>query len=60
MNDICECARTLDGKVSKTLVKKIHRQSLAQDEAYHAKVRSWNRRKNIGTEKEFLEFIGLR
>ena len=60
MNDICECARTLDGKVSKTVIKKIHRQSLAQDEAYHKKVRSWNRRKKIGTEKEFLEFLGLR
>jgi len=60
MNDICACSRTLDGKVSKVRIKRIHRESLAQDEAYFAKVRRWNRRKKIGTEKEFLEFIGLR
>ena len=55
-----KCSRTLDGKVNKTYIKKIHRESLAQDEAYSAKVRRWNRRKEIGAEKEFLEFIGLR
>ena len=60
MNDICDCSRTLDGKVSRTYIKKIHRDSLAQDEAYSAKVRRWNRRKGFGTEKEFLEFMGLR
>ena len=60
LSKICDCARTLDGKVGKTHIKKTYRESLAQDEAYHAKVRRWNRRKNIGTEREFLEFIGLR
>ena len=59
MNDICECSRTLDGKVSKRYLKKIHKQSLEQDERYFAKVRRWNRRKNQGTEKEFLKYLGL-
>ena len=60
MSDTCECSRTLDGNVSKVHIKRIHRQSLAQDGAYLAKVRRWNRRKKIGSEREFLEFIGLR
>jgi Fe-S-cluster containining protein len=60
IGDICECAGTFDGKVGKAYIKKIYRQSLSQDEEYHAKVRRWNRRKKIGTEREFLEFIGLR
>lgn len=60
MNEACKCLRTLDGKVSKVYIKRIYRRSLAQDEAYSAKVRRWNRRKKLGTEREFLEFIGLR
>ncbi len=59
MNDVCECSRTLDGKVNKRDIKKIHRVSLEQDETYFAKVRRWNRRKGIGTERDFLEYLGL-
>ncbi len=59
MNDICECGRTLDGKVSTRYLMKIHLQSLQQDEEYFAKVDAWNRRKNPGTEKEFLKYLGL-
>ncbi len=60
VSNLCECAGTLDGKVSKTHIKSIYRQSLAQDEDYKKKVRSWNHRKKIGTKREFLEFLGLR
>lgn len=60
MNDICECGRTLDGKVSERYLKKIHLQSLQQDEEYFAKVRRWNRRKNTGTKSEFLKYLGLK
>ena len=59
MNDICKCSRTLDGKVDKRYIKKIHKQSLAQDESYFAKVRRWNRRKAYGTERDFLKYLGL-
>jgi Fe-S-cluster containining protein len=60
LSQICDCARAFDGEVDEEYIKRIHHESLAQDEAYHAKVRRWNRRRKIGTEKEFLEYLGLR
>lgn len=60
LSDVCECTHTLDGKVGKAYIKGIYRQSLRQDDIYFAKVRRWNRRKTIGTEREFLEFLGLK
>ena len=60
LSQICDCARTFDGAIDEAHIKRIYRESLAQDEAYFTKVRRWNRRRKIGTEKEFLEFIGLR
>ncbi|GAB4330990.1 MAG: hypothetical protein Kow0099_02010 [Candidatus Abyssubacteria bacterium] len=59
LNLPCECRYTLDGRVSKREIKKIHRQSLRQDESYFALVQRWNRRVHPGTEHDFLEFIGF-
>ena len=59
MNLICECAHTLDGKMSKRELKKVHHLSLAQDDSYFAKVRRWNRRRTHGNERDFLEYLGL-
>lgn len=58
-NKACECSHTLDGKINKRYLKQIHRESLAQDEKYFAKVRRWNRRKTQGNERDFLEYLGL-
>lgn len=62
LNEPCTCKHTLDGRVSKREIKKIHRQSLKQDEGYYAKVRRWNRSvrcDNSSTERGFLKFLGL-
>jgi Fe-S-cluster containining protein len=60
MNDVCECSRTLDGKVNTRDLIEIHKQSLEQDERYFAKVRRWNRRKTYGTQRDFLKYLGLK
>jgi Fe-S-cluster containining protein len=59
LNKASACSHTLSGKVSKVELKRLHRLNLAQDEQYSVKVRQWNRRKNPGSEKDFIQFLGL-
>ncbi len=59
LNQASACAHTLDGKISRRDLKKIYRLNLKQDENYLAKVKRWNRRKEAGSEKDFLRFLGF-
>ena len=55
----CECKYELDDKVDLRAVKRVWFQDDRQDNAYFARVSEWGRRKSYGTQKEFLEFVGL-
>ena len=59
INDACECKYELDDKVDLRAVKRVWFQDDRQDDAYFARVAEWGRRERYGTQKEFLEFLGL-
>jgi len=59
LNKAAECGHSWRGHLSKRELKKIHFLNLDRDTRYWARVNRWNRRKKHGSEKEFLEFLGL-
>lgn len=56
-HDACECAGTLDGRVTRAALVKLYREALDEEEAYRDKVRSWNRRPAGATQRDFLEYL---
>ena len=59
INDACECPFELDGHNRLTDLKKTWYWDDKQDDAYFTRITRWNRRRRIGTEREFLEYLGL-
>jgi Fe-S-cluster containining protein len=60
ISNAVECPYELDGQISLEQLKATSIWEDAEEGPYHELVKKWNRRKNRGGKKRFLEFLGFR
>jgi len=54
-----DCPYELDGQTLEAEIASICAWEDAEESPYHQKVKSWNRRRSIGTQRSFLDYVGL-